>query len=213
MRDVVHAPAVHGKGLGRDETRLGRNQEGHRVGDIFRKTGPPDHGSGGHRIDGYLSLSGAAAADRDVGRNEAGCNCVDGNAVQAQFQGEAARQRNDGSLGGGVKGGAGERGAVRGNRGQVDDATEAPQFHAVRNSARHVNEAVHVGAAHRFHLRVIEVRQVTLGNHSETTYSGEFSDSDKEITVNVDVACITGVEEWINPSIEIDIQAIYKLQE
>lgn len=59
----------------------------------------------------------------------------------------------------------------------------------------------------------IENRQVTLGNQSETTYSGEFSDSHKEITVNVDVACTTSVEEWINPSIEIDIQAIYKLQE
>lgn len=36
IRDVVHAPAIHGKGLGRDEARLGRNQEGHCVGDIFR---------------------------------------------------------------------------------------------------------------------------------------------------------------------------------
>ena len=48
MRDVVHAPAVHRKGLGSDEARLGRNQKGHRVGDILGKTGPLDHGSGGH---------------------------------------------------------------------------------------------------------------------------------------------------------------------
>ena len=55
---------------------------------------------------------------------------------------------------------------MRGNRGQVDDATEAPQLHAVRNSARHVNEAIHIGAAHSFHLRVVEVRQVALGKHT-----------------------------------------------
>jgi len=106
---------------------------------ILGKTGPPNHGSGGHGIDGRLRLSGVAVAGRHISQNEAGCDCVDSDAVRAQLQREAARQRNDRRLGRGVEGRTRDRRAVRCDRSQVYDAAEAARLHALHNSARRVN--------------------------------------------------------------------------
>jgi hypothetical protein len=58
----------------------------------------------------------------------------------------------------------------------------------------------------------IENRQVTLTNQSIATYSGEPLGNEKEIAADFNVVAITDVEQWVNPSIEIDVHAIYKYQ-
>jgi hypothetical protein len=90
--------------------------------------------------------------------------------VPTQFQSEAAGENNDGSFGCGVKSSAGECSAMRGNRGQIDDASETTQLHALYNGARHVNQTVHVDTAHAFHLSEVEIRQVALGQHTGIVY-------------------------------------------
>lgn len=57
----------------------------------------------------------------------------------------------------------------------------------------------------------IENRQVTLTNQSVMTYSEELG-NDNEIAADFNVAAVTDVEQWVNPSIEIDVHAIYKYQ-
>ena len=94
--------------------------------------------------------------------DESGRHGIDGDAVRPQFHGEPAGEHRDRGFGGGVKSRAGHSGAVRGDRRQIDDPSEAARLHSWYDGAGGGHQAIHVRPPHPFHLGVVEVRQVSL---------------------------------------------------
>src|SRR4051812_3349004 len=124
---VIHAASVDGYCLGGDKTRPGRREEGNRVRNIVGLTGPSHHGTLAHgREYGSILLFCPALFDQ-VRQDESGRYGVDGDSMRPKLHGESACQHSDGGFGGGVKRCSRQRGAMRGNGAQIDDAA-VPAF-------------------------------------------------------------------------------------